>query len=66
MKNIFHRRATRRRGEGIMAAWRPMMVAVKRCRPLSSTQYDDEKNSVCYHYIIAGMESNFTAQVIEM
>jgi hypothetical protein len=44
MENIFHRRATRRRGDGIIAAWRPMMVAVRRCRLLSSTQYDDEKN----------------------
>ena len=66
MENIFHRRATRRRGDGIIAAWRPMIVAVKRCRPLSSTQYDDEKKPVYYHYIIAGMESNFIAQVMEV
>jgi hypothetical protein len=44
-----------------------MMVAVKhRCHPLCSAQYDVEKTVCIIDYIIARMEGNFTAQLIEM
>ena len=64
---FFYRRTTRRRADDISAAWRPRMVTIKqRCRPLCIAQYDDETILCIIDYIIARMEMNFTAQVIEM